>query len=67
MEAIKRKLPEAEFFLRLMREQTGRIVRNEPEAERFYLSAFLSAAISLEDYIWTPLAASLASFRPMAG
>jgi len=41
------KLDEARFFLQHLREERRKTVRNRPEAFRYYLSAFLSAAVSV--------------------
>ena len=47
IEATQKKLHEAKFFLRLLNQASQEVVRNEPEAFEFYLSAFLSAARSV--------------------
>jgi hypothetical protein len=41
------KLNEARFFLRHLQEEEQKAVRNWPEAFSYYLSAFLSAAVSV--------------------
>ena len=51
LELTRKKLREAGFFLRLLKEQESRIFRPEPEARDFYLSAFLSAARSVGDVV----------------
>lgn len=51
MEATEKKLREAAFFLWKLVEEERRILRPEPEALDFYLSAFLSAARSVGDII----------------
>jgi hypothetical protein len=48
IEATKAKLAEADFFYRKLEAQRQRVVRNEPEAFGYYLSAFLSAARSVQ-------------------
>jgi hypothetical protein len=47
IEATQKKLREAQFFFRLLQASSDEIVRNEPEAFEYYLSAFLSAARSV--------------------
>jgi len=47
IEATRRKLSEAEFFLRKLTTHQQQVFQNEPEAFGFYLSAFLSAARSV--------------------
>lgn len=47
IEATQKKLREAKFFLRMLTDASQQVVRNEPEAFEFYLSAFLSAARSV--------------------
>ena len=52
IEATRKKLREAGFFLRQLIEEESRIQRlPEPEARDFYLSAFLSAGRSVGDFI----------------
>ncbi len=51
LENTRTKLREADFFLRQLASIDRLILRNEPEAPAFYLSAFLSAARSVGDYI----------------
>jgi hypothetical protein len=51
LELTRKKLREAGFFLRFLKEQESRIFRPEPEARDFYLSAFLSAARSVGDVV----------------
>src|SRR5439155_22520623 len=50
IERIQKKLREATFFLIHMI-QSGRSTRLDPEHDEFYLSAFLSAARSLTNYL----------------
>lgn len=45
--ATQKKLREALFFLRQLFNESEKVVRNEPEAFQFYLSAFLSATRSV--------------------
>ena len=47
IEATKRKLAEAQFFLFKLNALQSHVFPNEPEAYEFYLSAFLSAARSV--------------------
>jgi hypothetical protein len=47
IEATQRKLREAHFFYRQLVTERDRTFRNEPEAFRYYFSAFLSAARSV--------------------
>ncbi|RXZ45438.1 hypothetical protein [Crenobacter cavernae] len=47
IEATKNKLHETKFFLHLLVKESEKLIRNEPEAFRYYLSAFLSAARSV--------------------
>ena len=47
LEATQKKLREAKFFCRLLGQTSEEVVRNEPEAFEYYLSAFLSAARSV--------------------
>jgi len=51
IEATKKKHREAGFFLQRLVEQEHRLYRPEPEARDYYLSAFLSAARSVGDFI----------------
>ncbi len=51
LEATRKKLREATFFLGQFAEQERRVFRPEPEARDFYLSGFLSAARSVADVI----------------
>jgi hypothetical protein len=51
IEGTKKKLREAGFFLQRLVEEERHIYRPEPEARDFYLSAFLSAARSVGDFI----------------
>jgi hypothetical protein len=51
LEATRKKLREAQFFREQLSNQDRRFFRPEPEARDFYLSAFLSAARSVGDYI----------------
>ncbi len=43
----RRKLRETHFFLQHLRDQFNTVIHNEPEAFRFFLSAFLSAGRSV--------------------
>jgi len=47
IERTQRKLREAQFFLGKLVQEGGRVVRSDPEAFGFYLSALLSAARSV--------------------
>ncbi len=47
LEATQKKLREAKFFYGLLCQASQEVVRHEPEAFDFYLSAFLSAARSV--------------------
>lgn len=47
IDATRRKLREARFFLRKLREKSRCATHNEPEESAFYLSASLSAARSV--------------------
>lgn len=47
IEATRKKLRETRFFLARLFNESKRVVRNEPDAFQFYLSAFLSAARSV--------------------
>ena len=47
IEATRKKLAEAQFFLRKLTAFREQVISNEPEAFDFYLSAFLSAARSV--------------------
>ena len=51
MEATKKKMREAHFYLLKLEQEQAAIWRPEPEASDFYLSAFLSAARSVGDTI----------------
>lgn len=51
IEGTKKKLREAGFFLQRLVEEERHIYRPEPEARDHYLSAFLSAARSVGDFI----------------
>jgi hypothetical protein len=51
MDATWKKLREAEFFFHRLAAEERQIDRTEPEARDFYLSAFLSAARSIGDFI----------------
>jgi hypothetical protein len=51
LDSTKNKLREAEFFYRGLSAAERRIMRNEPELFGYYLSAFLSAARSVADYL----------------
>jgi hypothetical protein len=47
IEATQRKLREVQFFFGHLTQERSQVVRNEPEAFGYYLSAFLSAARSV--------------------
>jgi hypothetical protein len=49
IEATQRKIREARFFYQRLVDERQRRVVNEPEAFRFYFSAFLSAATSVPE------------------
>jgi len=51
LENTRTKLREANFFLGHLASVNNQILRREPEASAFFLSAFLSAARSVGDYI----------------
>ena len=51
LETTRNKLSEAGFFLRKLAQQEQRIFKTEPEAVGYFLSAFLSAARSVTDFI----------------
>lgn len=51
LDDTRTKLREAEFFLRQLANVHSAILRIEPEASAFYLSAFLTAGRSVGDYI----------------